>query len=399
METREKNRMMLPALLIVMLTGYVLLHDLAGGTLLSHSAWDSYTLQALAWREGKTYLSQNYTYLELAIYQGRYYVSFPPVPSLVMLPLTFIFGGNTPNNLVMAAYAMATVSLAYLALRRAGTGAYSAAATALFYVWGSNMLWMSMDGGVWFQAQSLCMLLSTGAVCAAQRGRRILAYALIALAVGCRPFVIVAFIPLCVYFFCADRAEHPNERALRTAARQLPCLILPALIGGAYMWYNYIRFDSVLEFGHNYLPEFTGAEHGQFWIGYLGQNLYNIFLRPITLKAGGALNYPFFDGFIFYIANPIYIVLFFRMLGDIKHRRLDASRAALLIAIPAGLVLLCMHKTFGGWQFGARYTVDYIPLVLAYMLYRGGLKRSEYLIAALGLMFNAYGAAAMNIYF
>ena len=32
--------------------GYLLLHDLFGGTLLSHSAWDSYTLQAMAWRRG-----------------------------------------------------------------------------------------------------------------------------------------------------------------------------------------------------------------------------------------------------------------------------------------------------------------------------------------------------------
>ena len=59
---------------------FVLLHDLFGGTLLSSSPYNSYTLQALAWREGRVSLGRDYPWLELAVYQGDYYVSFPPVP-------------------------------------------------------------------------------------------------------------------------------------------------------------------------------------------------------------------------------------------------------------------------------------------------------------------------------
>ena len=36
----------------------------------AHSPRDSYTLQALAWREGKLSLGQDYPWLELAIYEG-----------------------------------------------------------------------------------------------------------------------------------------------------------------------------------------------------------------------------------------------------------------------------------------------------------------------------------------
>ena len=87
--------------LCVLIMGYVMLHDLCGGTLFRHNDWDSYTLQALAWREGRTALSQNYSWLELAVYNGQYYVSFPPLPSVVMLPLTYIWGADTPNNVVV----------------------------------------------------------------------------------------------------------------------------------------------------------------------------------------------------------------------------------------------------------------------------------------------------------
>ena len=91
-------------MLALMLLIYILLHDLLGGTLFAHEPLDSYTLQALAWREGRLSLGQDYPWLELAIYQGDWYVSFPPFPSVVMLPLTYLFGENTPNNLLIILY-------------------------------------------------------------------------------------------------------------------------------------------------------------------------------------------------------------------------------------------------------------------------------------------------------
>ena len=41
------------------------------------SPYNTYTLQALAWRKGQAFLDGDVPYLELAIYQGRYFVSFP----------------------------------------------------------------------------------------------------------------------------------------------------------------------------------------------------------------------------------------------------------------------------------------------------------------------------------
>lgn len=78
--------------LITLFFGYLLFHSLFGGTLFSYNDWDGYTLQALAWRDGSAALPQNYSWLELAEYGGNYYMSFPPLPSLVMFPLTFFSG-------------------------------------------------------------------------------------------------------------------------------------------------------------------------------------------------------------------------------------------------------------------------------------------------------------------
>ena len=386
----------LPVMLLIMLIGYVLIHDLIGGTLFSHSGWDSYTLQALAWRSGSLYLEENYPWLELAVYNGHYFVSFPPLPSVVMLPLTYIFGENTPNNFVMVVYALLTATLAYRALRGVKTQPAYAAFFACFYVWGSNMLWMSTNGGVWFQAQSLNLLLLTGALLAAQRNKRIAAYALTALAVGCRPFSAVAFLPLAVWFYTLDKKQYGGS-FIKTACRQLTALIIPACIAAAYMWYNYARFGSILEFGHNYLPEFTESELGQFNLRYIPENLYNIFLRPIKLAEGAALEYPVFDGFMFYVANPLFLMMFIRVIIDIAKKRMEINRIILLVSIALGILLLCAHKTFGGWQFGARYTVDVLPMALGIMLLSGGgIKKWEFPIMIFAIMLNAYGALAMN---
>ena len=69
-----------------------------------HSSYDSYTLQAMQWREGRIKLDKDYPWLELAIYKGDYYVSFPPTPTVPMYFLTFIFGRLTPSNAVVMIY-------------------------------------------------------------------------------------------------------------------------------------------------------------------------------------------------------------------------------------------------------------------------------------------------------
>lgn len=115
-------------MLLFMLLCYVLIHDLLGGTLLAHCPWDSYTLQAQAWLDGRTDLGQDISYLELAIYNGKYYVSFPPFPSAVMLPFVLIFGTDTPNNLIIM---IITLLIAAAAFKLCGYAGYDAKDSAI----------------------------------------------------------------------------------------------------------------------------------------------------------------------------------------------------------------------------------------------------------------------------
>ena len=66
--------------------------------------YPSYLLQAQAWLRGEAQLDQNYEYLELAVYNGNYYVSFPPVPSIPMVLYALLFGDNVPGGLFQKLY-------------------------------------------------------------------------------------------------------------------------------------------------------------------------------------------------------------------------------------------------------------------------------------------------------
>ena len=69
----------------------VLMSLLTGKGITDDNAYNTYALQADSWRQGRLDLGQNYPWLELAVYNGKYYCSFPPFPSYVLFPLTVLF--------------------------------------------------------------------------------------------------------------------------------------------------------------------------------------------------------------------------------------------------------------------------------------------------------------------
>ena len=57
----------------------------------------------------------------------------------------------------------------------------------------------------------------------------------------------------------------------------------------------------------------------------------------------------------------------------------------------------CMHRTLGGWQFGARYLVDLFPWVLLWFLSRPDWqpRTGAWTLCGAAILFNLYGAVYM----
>lgn len=354
------------------------------------SEWDSYTLQALAWREGQLNMLSDYPHLELAIYQGKYWLSFPPVPTLLVYPLTFLFGENVPSNFLMLIYLLASFTLGYLMVKKHGESPVKGMIWALFLVLGCNLFGISLNGGVWFQAQSLSFVFTVAAFYFLEKGSKkniALGLVSIALAVGCRPFQAV-YVPLLILLAFMRLKE--KEKSIFDTLKQLAvCCIVPIAIAAAYGVFNAVRFDNSLEFGHTYLPEFQ-RDGSQFSFSYVKENFVNILRLPEFNN--GILVSPKKFVFAFYLANPIFILLLGHMIWMTKNKKWDIVQIVGCLSLFLHFFLLLMHRTFGGWQFGTRYLIDLIPAIYYLLIVKktkiGNVTGTIMIFA---MVFNIYG--------
>ena len=99
-------------------------------------------------------------------------------------------------------------------------------------------------------------------------------------------------------------------------------------------------------------------------------------------------------------ANPIFLLLAVWVAVDIVRRRIRPAQVAALVALAAQLFLLMLHKSFGGFQFGLRYTADLIPCALTYFVLSGRHRRvrwGEAALMAAALVFFVIGALSVHI--
>lgn len=121
----------------------------------------SYELQAKAWLQGSLAIpkGEDYPWLELAIFNDAYYVSFPPFPSYVLLPFVAMGGVSLPDGIL--AWFCAMVSCIY-AVRICVTMTQSSRQVpllTLFLLLSNGYLFLTMNSWVWFIAQNMCFAL------------------------------------------------------------------------------------------------------------------------------------------------------------------------------------------------------------------------------------------------
>ena len=336
----------------------------------SSGSYNTYVIQAESWLSGRLDVD-NRSWLELAVYEGRYYVSFPPFPSVLLTPLVFLFGEGADAFLAAASLAVGGVFTYKLCLKLGLHSSSSFLLTLLVFL-GTNMWQISVDSWVWFLAQNLSFTLTVISLYCASCGRKGSAMFFLAAAVGCRPFQILAF-PLVIYLLM-NRDNDGSEKSAGGFVSRLLRLVfhriyvyIPALILVIfYMWLNYARFGNVFEFGHNYLPEFTSSENGQFSLSYAAENFMTLFRLPEF--SDGNIVFSMFNGSSIFIVIPLFVLYPALILAEYASSGKVKAPAFHLIAVSftaLQIFLLLCHKTMGGAHFGHRYIMDTVPMLIA----------------------------------
>lgn len=368
MRTKERSNEKIQKLLDVLGVILILLvvHFVAGAFNgkwpWSGNPYNSYALQAAAWVNGHLDLGMNIEYLELAVFEGKYFVSFPPFPSYILLPFAFFYGSNTPDGwIAFFAMILGAIYALRIAWEYLGAGAKSVFWTAFLYV-GTNVLYITLDGQVWFIAQSFALTLSLMAIFYAIKGKGGWSLFFWGCSVGCRPLQILYFPLLFYILYTYLKNEHP-ERTLFSMIKEKFYWAIPVfLIALSYMLLNYARFGSPIEFGHNYLPEFTREENGQFHPDYIWNNIKSLFRLPVKGE-NGVLTFSKFDGSCIFLVIPMFVsYLIYYIRKFIRRQKIDKMFLIVLpLLVMVHIVALCSHRTMGGFHFGHRYINDVLP--------------------------------------
>jgi hypothetical protein len=410
---------------------------LAGDRLFSHTQYNHFAHLADAWLHGRhsivdggpSYAGGN----DFALFAGKTYVSFPPFPALLMMPLVWLSG--SPENFRDAQFIVWVAGLGpallFLALERFRDRGESARSEreniglALIFAFGTVYFFTAVQGTVWFAGHVVGVALLCGYLWAAQGATHpVLSGILIGCAFLTRPTMSYVALFFGLELFRAHCKEWPetgrlwstmrgalSNLNLRPFLKQLLQFSAPIIVALTIATlYNFSRFRTAnpAAFGHEYLTvqwHERIAKWGLFGLHYLPKNLGcfltllpwphpHLFLTLRESLAGKVDDAPFFrineHGLALWFTTPVYLWLLWPKRTSFVHTAL----------LGAALLPLCQNLLYqnSGWQqFGYRFSNDYAPLLFAMMAVGGRpLGNAWRACAAWGVAWNLFGALSFG---
>ncbi len=318
---------------------------------------------------------------DLSLFKGHYYLYWPPMPAVVLMPFIAIFGVGFSDvffNVVLAAMNVAMIAILLRAVDRAGLIRINAEYRAMlvfFFALGTVHVALALFGKVWFTAQLLGFLLVGLAYLSAIELKGTLSFlvtgTLIACAMVTRNHLLFTGLWPAYYLLAKNWSDRPRLY-VNIVAGLLPIL----LTGSLFLGYNFIRFGSPLELGiryHKMAPEFLHdyRKYGAFNLHYVPINFYYQYIYypyPITKETlmGGSL----------FLLSPVF---FYAFVGIIREYRNPNIWFWVISILATSIPILLLMGT--GWeQIGPRYTLDFtVPLLL---LTASGVQRSSKIVLA-----------------
>lgn len=325
-------------------------------------------------------------------YQGKYYSYYGIAPVLlIFLPYYKITGFYFPSVWAVFLFVAAGICflsafyikfikkffpeisvgimLAGLLIIQLSSGAWFNLAVTNFYKIAQSSGFLCITAGAYFMLGA--NLVGEGKI---SKWRLSLSASLLALAVLCRPTLAVYCVVSLIFILFGFFKNKKDCSAPLCTLKYLCAALLPFfIIGGIQMYYNYIRFDSVLDFGIQYSLTINDFTNAQYSTHAASIGFYNFLLAPPSFNA----HFPFFtssvsdlgiNGFYF-IATYSAIGLIFRafpILGYFftgralkllpKEKRLKSAALLLPLCVLAPLIII-----FSIWEsgYGVRYQTDF----------------------------------------
>ena len=326
---------------------------------------------------------------------GAQYSPFPPVPALTLMPVVALLSllpgvGELSGNVMSAVVGAVNVALAWYLLAAIGVRLQPRLVIVIGFAFTTHW-WVAGMGGTHHYAQVVATFFLLLALNLAVRRRLPALVGLtLGLAAGSRLPTGLA-LPLLLAFF-ADR-----WRPSWAQVELLLGLAVPALL---FAVYNIARFGSPFDTGYAHIPSGDAGllvtdepwfNHGLISPLYIPRHLYAIFIQGPVLVDKFPYLKPSFTGLSLTLSAPF-------LFWAVKAR----GPLVAVTWLSIGLVLLpdLMHGSWGFAQFGYRFVLDAVPLVLLLLGWGYRERASWSLVAAVaaGVVVHAWGIVVVNLY-
>lgn len=356
------------------LSGALLLAFLLGRGALRDAGFNSHGALADALLHGRLWV-EHCPEIDCALFEGRTYIIFPPLPALLLTPFVALFGFPGFKGFVLLGLCLSGLSLfawsrifrALAVERRQALWLLAALAFA------SPLYQVTLrSDGVWFFSQTVAFLMMSLSLWAViVRGSLPLGGLFVGLAFLCRQMAIFYPLFLLVLALPRDRPLLANPAAVARSAFLAGLPVAAAI--AVYCAYNAARFGSPFETGYAYIHNpgqdsfiwHRITETGLFSRDYLLFNTLYLFLQGthFTFTGPRLMELVGFDkaGTAILVASPWLLLAYYARVDRVFRA------GAATIAVIAGITLF--YHSNGAEQIATqRYVLDWLPILMVLMV-------------------------------
>jgi hypothetical protein len=363
---------------------------------------DYFVRLADAFLHGRIYLTEAPSWLnELIPKDGVWYVAYPPMPAVLLVPLVAVFGPDFPPQVASCIFGGIAVGLAWLVLGRfALTGRVRLGLTVVFG-FGTVLWYVAETGSVWYFSHVVAVMFSMAALLLLldRRWPLVMGLLLGCAAISRLPVGLTApfFMAFIVGLGWPPRLPARGERAaaIRGSVAFLIGIGIPT---AAYLGYNLARWGTVVDQSYVLIPGVLDdpvySQHGILALEYIPRHIYAIFLRSWNFVDDPPFFQPSWWGLSLFLTTPL-----FAWVARARWRDPRVAWAAIATAI--ALIPIVTHGNVGFTQFGYRFSLDVQPLLFVILatVFERGMSRWAWAASLASVAICAYGIWAIGIGF
>jgi hypothetical protein len=323
-----------------------------------------------------------------------WYVAYPPMPAVILMPFVWLFGLGFHQQIVACLCGGIAVGLMYLVLGHFSLSLRARWILTAVFGFGTVLWYCSETGTAWLLSQSVAVMFATAALLPALNHKRPF---LTGLLLGC---ATIARLPvgLTAPFYLALLLElewPPRILVDRWKAVNFTSLFVMGLLvpGALYIAYNLARYGTPIDQSYVLIPGILEdqyyKDHGILSIYYIPRELYAIFFRSWNFTEQSPYLKPSWYGLSLFLTTPLFLWL---AKGRIRDRRV----AYAWIGIGLAMIPIITHGNVGLTQFGYRFSLDVQPLffVVLATVFARGVSKAAWTAAGIAIVTNAYGVWA-----